>query len=169
MASSGEKTIILILLIVIILFLFARFVPVFFLGLDFPREVHFSQFPRFFHFAPFFPLLLLLIIWLILVFWVYRDAERRGMNGVLWALLVLVGNFVALIIYLIVRTEEFSRQLAVEPTQNCPGCGKVVPQKYAFCPHCGTKLKAACPNCDKTVSNDWKVCPHCGQKLKEEN
>ena len=169
MSNSGEKTIILILLIVIILFLVVRLVPVFFLGLGFPGEAHFSQFPRLFQFAPLFPLLLLLIIWLILVFWVYRDAERRGMNGVLWALLVLIGNFIGLIIYLIVRTEEFSRQLGAELTQNCPACGKVVPQKYAFCPHCGTKLKAVCPSCDKPVSSDWKVCPHCGQKLTEEN
>jgi RNA polymerase subunit RPABC4/transcription elongation factor Spt4 len=169
MANSGEKTIILILLIVIILFLFARFVPVFFLGLDLPREAFLSQVPRFFNFAPLVPLLLLLVIWLILVFWVYRDAERRGMNGVLWALLVLIGSFVGFIIYLIVRTEEFSRKFTAEPTQNCPGCGRVVAQKYAFCPHCGTRLKAVCPNCDKPVSSDWKVCPHCGQKLTEEN
>jgi len=168
MASSGEKTIILILLIVIILFLFVRFVPFFFLGLRFPLETHFSQFPGFFHFAPLFPLLLLLVIWLIVVFWVYRDAERRGMNGVLWALLIFVGNFVGLIIYLIVRNEEFPRLVAAEPTQLCPSCGKVVVQKYSFCPHCGTRLKAVCPNCDKPVSSEWKVCPHCGQNLVEE-
>jgi len=163
MASSSEKTIILILLIVITLFLLVRFVPFIFLGLT-----QFSQFPEFFHFAPLFPLLLLLIIWLVVVFWVYRDAESRGMNGVLWALLIFVGNFVGLIIYLIVRNEEFSRHGTVEPTQNCPGCGKVVSQKYAFCPHCGTRLKAVCPNCEKTVLSDWKVCPHCGEKLTEE-
>lgn len=170
MASSGEKTIILILLIVIMLFLFARVVPLIFFGLGIPPVgEHFFQIPRVLHFGPLFFLLILLIIWLVLVFWVYRDAERRGMNGVLWALLVLIGNFVGFIIYLIVRNEEFPRQAAIEPTQNCPGCGKIVPQKYAFCPHCGTRLKAVCPNCDKPVSSDWKVCPHCGQKLTEEN
>ncbi|UCE07037.1 MAG: zinc ribbon domain-containing protein [bacterium] len=168
MATSSEKTIILILLVVIILFLFVRFVPFFFLGLRFPTETHFSHFPGFFHFAPLVPLLLLLIIWLIVVFWVYRDAERRGMNGVLWALLIFVGNFVGLIIYLIVRSEEFPRLAAAEPTQSCPSCGKVVVQKYAFCPHCGARLKAVCPKCEKPVSSEWKVCPHCGQKLVEE-
>lgn len=169
MAKSSEKTIILILLIVIVLFILANIIPVFFMSLGLPNGVHFSRFPGMFHFAPLFPLLLLLILWIIVVIWVYRDAERRGMNGVLWALLIFVGNFVGLIIYLIVRNEEFRGRVAAEPTQNCPGCGKVVVQSYAFCPHCGTKLKAVCPNCDKSVSSDWNVCPHCGQKLVDEN
>ncbi len=168
MATSTEKILLLIILIIIILFLFVRFVPVFFMIFRFPIQSHFAEFPRFTYFTPFLPLLLLLTIWLIVVFWVYRDAERRGMNGVLWALLVLVGSFVGLIIYLIVRSEEFPRMVAAEPTQSCPSCGKVVVQKYAFCPHCGTRLKAVCLNCEKPVSSDWKVCPHCGQKLFED-
>ncbi|MCU0644169.1 MAG: zinc ribbon domain-containing protein [bacterium] len=167
MANSNEKTIILILLVVIVLFILANIVPAFFLTIGRPGELRFPGFPGFFHFAPLFPLLLLLILWLIVVVWVYRDAERRGMNGVLWALLIFVGNFVALIIYLIVRNDGFSQRVSLEPTQNCKNCGKVVAQKYAFCPHCGTQIKTVCTSCSKPVANDWKVCPYCGQKLKD--
>lgn len=170
MASSGEKTILLILLIIIILFLFVRFVSVFFYSVGFPLKISGFFLPHggIIPFISLLPLSLLLIIWLILVFWVYRDAERRGMNGVLWALLVFVGNIIGLIIYLIVRNEEIPRKAVTEPTEPCRSCGKVVVQKYVFCPHCGARLKAVCPSCDKPVSSDWKACPHCGQKLVED-
>ena len=167
MATSNEKTIILILLVVIMLFLVGNIVPVIFMSMRFPGDMHISRLPGFLHFAPLFPLLLLLTVWLIVVVWVYRDAEQRGMNGVLWALLIFVGNFIGFIIYLIVRNEEFPKHGAKEPTQSCSSCGKEVAQKYAFCPHCGTRLKAVCPGCDKPLSSDWKVCPYCGQKLAE--
>jgi len=173
MTSSGEKTILLIILIILILLIFVGFIPHLFFLCRFPLEMdgRFVLPHRIIPFAAWLPTLLLLVLLaveLMIVFWVYRDAERRGMNGVLWALLVLVGNIVGLIIYLIVRSEEFPKTVPGEPTQSCSGCGKVVVQKYAFCPHCGTRLKAVCPNCDKPVSSDWKVCPHCGQKLAEE-
>ncbi|MEM3193762.1 MAG: hypothetical protein QXH97_02105, partial [Candidatus Bathyarchaeia archaeon] len=42
------------------------------------------------------------IIWFIinilLCVWVYRDAESRGMNGVLWLIVVLIGGIVGLIV-----------------------------------------------------------------------
>jgi RNA polymerase subunit RPABC4/transcription elongation factor Spt4 len=164
MTNSGEKTISLIVLIIIVLFFL---ISLFYLA-GFPMRIHngfiipFKFFP-----LPLLPPFLFLILGIIIVFWVYRDAERRGMSGILWALLVLVGNIVGLIIYLIVRNEEFPRRIGDELTQSCPSCGKAVPQRFAFCPHCGTRLKAVCPNCDKTVASDWKVCPYCGQQLLE--
>lgn len=55
-------------------------------------------------------LLLLPIIWFIiailLCIWVYRDAESRGMSGVLWLIVVLIAGLIGLIIYLIVRKEK---------------------------------------------------------------
>ena len=44
-----------------------------------------------------------LILSAIIGIWVYRDAESRGMSGVLWLLIVLVVSLVGLVIYLIVR------------------------------------------------------------------
>jgi RNA polymerase subunit RPABC4/transcription elongation factor Spt4 len=169
MASSGEKTILLFVLIVIVLFILVTFGSALFYFFRFPMEINsgFILPHRILPVPLLFPLLLF-ILGIVIIFWVYRDAEQRGMNGVLWALLVLVGNIVGLIIYLIVRSEEFPQRTVSDSTQSCPSCGKMVIKTYAFCPHCGARLQAVCPSCDKSVSSDWKVCPYCGQKLTEQ-
>lgn len=50
------------------------------------------------------------IIWfvvaILLCVWVYKDAESRGMNGVLWLIILLIAGIIGLIIYLIVRKEK---------------------------------------------------------------
>lgn len=121
---------------------------------------------------PFVPMMsiLLLVIWVMVIVWVYRDAERKGMNGFLWALLVLIGNLIGLIIYLIIRTD--SRQQpsrSGDPGEDmieCPGCHQGVQKEFAFCPNCGEMLKPQCPKCHSDIQKEWKICPHCGAKLK---
>ncbi len=46
------------------------------------------------------------VIGIILCIWVYRDAEARGMNGVMWLLIVLLIGIIGLIIYLVVRKDK---------------------------------------------------------------
>ena len=46
------------------------------------------------------------IIGILLCIWVYRDAESRGMNGVLWLIVVLIAGIIGVIIYLIVRKDN---------------------------------------------------------------
>jgi heme/copper-type cytochrome/quinol oxidase subunit 2 len=48
------------------------------------------------------------IIAILLCIWVYRDAESRGMSGVLWLIIVLIAGLIGLIIYLIVRKDKTS-------------------------------------------------------------
>jgi hypothetical protein len=108
----------------------------------------------------------LIILWLFVIVWVYRDAERRKMSGVLWALFVLVGNIIGLLIYLIVRNDSLparqTEQIVADP---CPNCEKKVQQDFEFCPNCGTKLRITCPSCGKPTTAGWKVCPYCEAKL----
>lgn len=113
--------------------------------------------------------LLFFIIWIFVIIWVYRDAERRGMSGVLWALLVFIGNLIGLVIYLIVRQENLRPPVKEKSlTRLCPSCQKSVTQDFAFCPHCGKSLQPVCRACGRPVDFAWKVCPHCGEKLKTE-
>jgi len=135
------------------------------------------SFQGWFHgFGPFaaVPLILfpiaLIVLWGAVLLWVYRDAEKRGMSGILWLLLVLIGNVIGLLIYAIVRSETPVRRRAENggtgaaccPAEACPACGKPLTPGFAFCPHCGKSLKTTCPACGKPVEPDWKACPACG-------
>ena len=100
-------------------------------------------------------------IFLLTLGWVYRDAKRRGMNGALWTLLVLILApmylFIGLIIYLLVR----------EPLPySCPQCANSVSARFNFCPNCKYNLQPACPQCQKEVSDTDKFCPYCATPLK---
>ena len=62
-----------------------------------------------------------IILWGAVLIWVYRDAEKRGMSGILWLLLVLIGNVIGLLIYAIVRSETpMRRQDRGEPAAPAP-------------------------------------------------
>ena len=121
--------------------------------------------PPFNAFFPFFPTLILFVFWLLVTIWVYNDAEKRNMSGMLWGLLVFVGNIIGLLIYLIVRSG--STTLAAPPQKKCPSCSQSVRDDFKLCPHCGVSLSSDCSNCQKKIESDWKVCPYCGTNLKE--
>jgi len=115
MAESTGKTIALIILVVLILFLALRLTPLFmapfgvftnmFRAVRIP-DIDFDWWPHAFKWTSISIFsLVLLVLWIVVIVWVYRDAERRGMNGVLWALLVLIGSIIGLLIYLIVRSD----------------------------------------------------------------
>ncbi|MEM2118725.1 MAG: hypothetical protein QW840_01205 [Candidatus Bathyarchaeia archaeon] len=55
------------------------------------------------------------VIAILLCIWVYRDAESRGMSGVLWLIIVLIAGIIGLIIYLVVRKEKSPGQAAPPP------------------------------------------------------
>jgi len=92
--------------------------------------------------------------------YVYRDAKRRGMSAVLWALIAaLVPSLIGLLIYLLVRGNYSDLR--------CPQCQTPVKEQYVICPKCGAKLRPSCPNCSTPVDLDWKLCPKCTQPLPE--
>ncbi|MBF2664066.1 hypothetical protein [Listeria seeligeri] len=52
----------------------------------------------------------------LLAIWIYKDAEQRGMNAILWCLLMIfVSVFIILVIYLIIRRkgEVMNRNLGL--------------------------------------------------------
>jgi hypothetical protein len=139
-----------------------------------------------FHFRPWFPFFpvwtfsfFFLILWIAIIIWIYKDAERRRMNGVLWALLVFIGNLIGLLIYLIVRqdhpyclpeeqTTAGSSGPKTATSRTCPSCQKPLEKTFTYCPHCGATVQQVCPSCGKPTDTVWKVCPHCGAPLKKE-
>jgi RNA polymerase subunit RPABC4/transcription elongation factor Spt4 len=119
--------------------------------------------------AVFIPMLLLLALWIAVIIWVYQDARRRGMSGLLWALLVLIGNITALLIYLIVRNDyqNITPPLSPAPARPdpCSSCGKPVSPDFHVCPYCGAPLKQTCSQCGKSVHAEWSYCPYCGNSM----
>lgn len=92
--------------------------------------------------------------------YVYRDANKRGMNAVLWLLIaILTPSLLGLIIYLLVRNNYSDL--------TCPNCNAQVEETYVVCPNCRTKLRPTCNVCSAPVQPAWKVCPHCGTELPE--
>ena len=84
-------------------------------------------------------MMLFLVIGLLLCVWVYRDAQKRGMNGALWLIIVLLANIIGLIVYLVVREPEKSYPISAPSTtaQYCKYCGNPLTSDAKFCPKCG--------------------------------
>lgn len=70
---------------------------------------------------------------ILLCAWVYRDAQSKGMNGILWtAIVLLVPSYIGLMIYLIIRMDNYK--------VICSKCNKKVNGKNKFCSNCGEEL-----------------------------
>lgn len=97
---------------------------------------------------------------IVVAVYVYRDANRRGMNAILWTLVAAIAPaLIGLIVYLLVRSDYSNLR--------CPMCDTLVKEPFVVCPKCGTKLRPSCPNCAMPVEPDWKVCPKCTQPLAD--
>jgi len=89
-----------------------------------------------------------LIIAILICIWLYKDAERRGKQGILWVLLLILAsiffNFIGLIavivIWLLTRPPEGGKPASVQhqgTERRCPSCGRVIPDDARVCPYCG--------------------------------
>lgn len=74
-----------------------------------------------------------IVLAILLGVWTYRDAQSKGMNGILWtAVVILVPSCIGLIIYLIVRMDNNK--------VTCSNCNTAVNGKNKFCSNCGAEL-----------------------------
>ncbi len=97
----------------------------------------------------------LLAMVVLLIGYVNRDAKRRGMNRVLWTLLVIfIPNALGFVLYFLVR-----HPLA----GSCPKCGSLVQPGFNFCPNCRYALAPMCGGCGKPLQPEFHNCPYCGQ------
>ncbi len=122
--------------------------------------------------------LFLIVLWLSLVYWTYRDAQRRGAMGFYWAVIVFLFNVFGWLIYLIVRPGEYlmdvrERELEIKEREIllnrsdllCPSCSKPIEKDFLVCPYCLKKLRNTCPKCGRPVNTDWRMCPYCKTTL----
>src|SRR5437870_2418672 len=120
------------------------------------------------------------IFWLSLVIWTFRDIRSRSqdlLTQILATLLVAVFFIGGLFIYMILRprqtlAEIYERQLEEESLlaemterQTCSNCHARVESDFQVCPSCGQKLKRPCPKCERLLELRWAFCPYCATNL----
>lgn len=82
---------------------------------------------------------------ILLAVWIYRDATHKGMNGILWTLVVLlVPSFIGLIVYLCVRYDA--------KKVTCSKCLQQVNGNSKFCSNCGQELVPVVEVSDEDVN-----------------
>lgn len=99
--------------------------------------------------------IIILIYWIGLSLWVYRDANRRKEKAELWALLTLVTNIIGLIIYTMFK----------QTNNICYKCGAIQSKKNVFCTACGTQINKKCDKCGNIVDKKDCYCSSCGNKI----
>lgn len=82
-------------------------------------------------------LIIWFIVWILVAIWVYRDAQKRGKNGALWLIIVILLGIIGLIIWLVVRGDVGSGKAS---GRKCPNCGREIPEDSLTCPYCGKKF-----------------------------
>ena len=93
----------------------------------------------------------------LMVGYVYADSKRRGMNALLWTLLVIfVPKALGFIAYFLLR-----KPLLIP----CPNCGTEVGSDFRYCPKCGHALTPSCSHCGRSISSGDVCCPYCGKPV----
>jgi RNA polymerase subunit RPABC4/transcription elongation factor Spt4 len=121
--------------------------------------------------------LFLIVMYFAIVFWTWRDANRRGAMGWFWGLCAAIFPFVGWMVYLVVRPPDtiddaHERELEIRAREaqlardydTCPSCFKAVEKDFLICPYCMKKLRKPCVECGKALKLNWQVCPYCKTK-----
>ena len=93
--------------------------------------------------------------WLLVAAWLYQAAYRAKMKCELWLLAGLLGNVLAVLVFLLVRS--FLRI-------QCSKCGSWQ-QKNRCCTDCGAALEQECPSCHTVIHGKNRFCPNCGKQI----
>ncbi len=98
-----------------------------------------------------------LAIIVLLIGYVNADSKRRGMNSLLWTLLVIfIPKALGFLAYFLLRRPLLT---------GCPKCGAIIGSEFRFCPKCGHPFAPSCPQCGRHISGDYAWCPYCGKPV----
>lgn len=117
-------------------------------------------------------LVLLVILYVLSIVWVVRDAYLRGTAWYIWAIVSLV-PVLGVIAYCLLRPpllqldrDEQELEIALKQRQlmkygECAACGYPVEADFVLCPNCHTQLKNLCSHCERALEPSWAICPYC--------
>ena len=78
---------------------------------------------------------------LIIAYWMLKDADKRGRNGVIWFIIGLLLGIIGLIIWFIIRPKTYKEKTEKkEVNRTCPNCGRNIPEDARTCPYCSKKF-----------------------------
>ena len=88
-----------------------------------------------------------LVIAIIACIWIYKDAEKRGKQGILWVLILIlaaiflsfIGLIIVIVVWLAIRPPIGGEKK--EPDRRCPNCGRTIPMDAKACPYCAKKFE----------------------------
>jgi len=119
----------------------------------------------------------LVVFWLAVAYWVFKDARRRIEDPWLVAMATVLGlalPFIGAFVYMLFRPPEYleevrERELEMKAMEEqlaendlrCPVCRAAVKESFLVCPVCTTKLKQACATCKQPLEPLWQICPYC--------
>ncbi len=114
----------------------------------------------------------LVILYVLSIVWVARDAYMRGSLWYVWAIVALV-PLLGVIAYCLLRPpllqidrDEQELEVAIKQRElmkygECAACGYPVESDYVICPNCQQRLKNLCNVCHHALDPAWAVCPYC--------
>ncbi len=123
-----------------------------------------------------FSIVFLVVLWISLILWTFRDIRRRSRDPLLRILAVLLSIILFIpgcLVYILLRPgqtleEEYQRNLeeetllqALDESPLCPGCSRKVKSDWLVCPTCRTRLNKKCTSCGKILELTWEICPYC--------
>lgn len=123
----------------------------------------------------------LVVLWLTLCFWTFRDIQARSRDifaQISATLLVLFFNIPGILIYRLIRPKEtlaeaYERSLQeeymlqdLEERDICPTCRVKVQPDFNYCYNCRTHIRRECPACGYSIKLKWANCPNCGTAVK---
>ncbi len=122
-------------------------------------------------------LFFVVVFWLAVAYWVFKDARRRIEDPWLVAMATVLGlalPFIGAFVYMLFRPPEYleevrERELEMKAMEerlaesdlHCPVCRAAVKESFLLCPVCTTKLKQACVSCKQPLEPLWQICPYC--------
>ena len=125
-----------------------------------------------------------IVFWLAVAFWVYKDARRRIDDHVLVTprrCSASCSRSSAPFIYMLFRPPEYledvrERELEIKAMErrlggrdvHCPVCRAEVDGSFLVCPVCTTRLRQACTGCNAPLEALWQVCPFCETPIESD-
>ncbi len=121
----------------------------------------------------FFLILWIVIIWILGIIWVAKDANARILNIFLQTVCILLATILwplGVILYKIFRPVHYLSAYQIEKAliamisakrTICLTCWTINPLDHLFCHTCGKAIKDTCKECNHSIRKDDDYCGHC--------